>query len=92
MTDKFAKQIALYSQFNGNDLRAILLLCGSEMRAKQLSDITHWDKGNTSRLLKKLVECGVVKRKETEDGVYYKTDTNWVAPEIHGQIKLNLKT
>lgn len=90
MNNDFLRQIALYSGFNGNDLRALLLLCDKGMRVKQLSEVLHWDKGNTSRVLKKLAECGAVKRIENDNGVFFKTDINWKSPEVPGQITMKL--
>ena len=86
----FLKQIALYNGFNGNDLRAILILCGHKMKAKELSEITGWDKGNASRVLKKLTESGVAKRLETDNGVFYMANTGWESPEVPGQLTMQL--
>ena len=86
----FLKQIALYSGFNGNDLRLILLLSDQKMRLKEIVNTLRWDKGNTSRALKKLVECGAVRKTETDNGVFFKTDADWKSPEVPGQIKIEL--
>ena len=64
-------QMALYRGFSVNGLRMILLLYDKEMRAKQLSEIIRWVRGNTSRILKKLTECRVVNRRISEYGKMY---------------------
>ena len=84
------RQIALYSRFAGNDLRLILVLCEKEMRAKEIAALMRWDKGNTSRTLKKLVGAGVVRKRESDIGTYYKTNDKWTTPEVPGQITMDL--
>lgn len=84
------RQIALYSGFTGNDLRLILVLCEKEMRSKEIAALMRWDKGNTSKALKKLVETGVVRKRESDIGTYYKTNDRWTAPEVPGQITMDL--
>lgn len=84
------RQIALYSGFTGNDLRLILILCEKEMRSKEIAALMRWDKGNTSRALKKLVETGVVRKQESGAITYYKTNVGWTAPEVPGQITMDL--
>lgn len=86
----FMTDVALYPYFSGNDIRAILLLYSGELRQKDLIAKTGWDKGNLSRILKRLVELRVViKRQDTETGVtYYRADPTWKSPASPGQLRL----
>ena len=84
----FLKQIALYSGFTGNDLRLILVLYDKSLRSKEIAALMRWDKGNTSRVLKKLVELGVVRKQVKDSVTYYVTNATWIAPDVPGQITM----
>ena len=84
------RQIALYSGFTGNDLRLILILYDNEMRHKEIAALMRWDKGNTSKILRKLIEAGVIRKRESDIGTYYRTNDRWTAPDVPGQIAMDL--
>lgn len=84
------RQIALYSGFTGNDLRLILILYDNEMRHKEIAALMRWDKGNTSKILRKLIEAGVIRKRESDIGAYYRTNDRWTAPDVPGQIAMDL--
>lgn len=52
MSSSFFTNVARYKKLSGNDLRTILLLSESELRAKDIVQLMQWDKGNVSTILK----------------------------------------
>lgn len=91
MSSSFFTNVARYKKLSGNDLRTILLLSESELRAKDIVQLMQWDKGNVSTILKKLANYGIVQKKKKDAGVYYRINKNWVMPEVAGQYALQFK-